>query len=395
MGNINEQQKVSLKRIIGNVVDKLQLTDVSSRISAMAAWAVDAELKIGSRNSYEKFECEIEIANYRACLPENYVNMIAVKSGNSHLDYTMKDFVDFGKGSTSNPIEEPAEFIAGNKIQAAHPGVPNVHQVNFLGVFTAGDIINITIQNDNCGDSSVNNVTYTVLPGDSIPDIIAALVALINIIGAGVYTAVPDSSFLQIIANTPLINMMVTTYTNSITGQVSHQLIQARILPTEETSSNNDNCDVDIKTTSNNLANKHASLLNDNIYAEGSSSIADIDGNVSASKYAIQNGYVHFNGIEVGRVGVAYWGIALDKEGWPMIDLKHEDAVTHYLMYQLSWGDLVKGKISQGAFQTLEQRWYWLCGQARGDDELPNADEVQYMANMWNQLLPLPNKEYF
>ncbi len=99
MSKLNQTNKVSLRRIIGNVIDKLELQDVSSKISKMAAWAVDAELKIGSRNSYTKHECELDIKNYRACLPDNFVRMIAVKKGNDHLDVTMKDFRQFHKGS--------------------------------------------------------------------------------------------------------------------------------------------------------------------------------------------------------------------------------------------------------------------------------------------------------
>jgi hypothetical protein len=36
-----------------------------------------------------------------------------------------------------------------------------------------------------------------------------------------------------------------------------------------------------------------------------------------------------------------------------------------------------------------------LCGQARGDDELPSAEEMKYLANMWMQLVPLPSLENF
>ena len=402
MGNTNKNHKISLERVIGNVVNKLQLTDVSSRISAMAGWAVDAELKIGSRNSYEKFECEIEVSNYRACLPENFVRMLAVKIGNNHLDYTMKDFRQFSKGATVGTKPDNEEFNAGNKIRAAHPGVPNVHQVDFGGVFSAGDIINIIISNDNCGDVTSQTVTYTVQPGDDIPAIIAAFVLLINATSGGIYTAVPDSSFLQIMANTPLINMNITTWTNSITGLVSNRLIQRRILPTEESIANPDNCEVKINTTSPNLANHTAYNLNDGIHSQtpyensgGTGGSGNGQGTIAVSKYAIENGYVHFNAMEEGRVGVAYYGIAVDDKGWPLIDPQHEDAITHYLMYQLSWGEFKAGKVTQAYFQTVENRWYWLCGQARGDDELPDDDEMQYLANAWNQLLPLPNHNFF
>ena len=404
MGNTNANHKISLQRIIGNVVNKLQLTDVSSRVSAMAGWAVDAELKIGSRNSYEKFECEIEVKNHRACLPDNFVRMMAVKVGNDHLDVSMKDFRQWGKGAPVGVQPQPETFNAGNKIRAAHAGVPQVVQVDFDGVYSPGDLINITVANDNCGDVSTNIYNYTVQPGDNIQTIIAAFVAQINATTGGVggiYYAVPDSSFLQLMAGTPLINMTVATWTNSLTGLISHRTIQQRILPQEESQSADENCEVNINSTSHNLAERTTYNLNDGIhsetpYSDGSSyNGGDGESSLSVSKYAIENGYIHFSSMGSGRVGVAYYGIAVDDKGWPLMDPTHEDAITHYLIYQLAWSEFKSGKVSQGYFQTAENRWYWLCGQARGDDELPDEDEMQYLANAWNQLLPLPNHNFF
>jgi hypothetical protein len=405
MGKTNIKHKVSLRRIIGNVVDRLELTDVSSRISAMANWAVDAELKIGSRNSYEKFECEIEVNNYRACLPDNFVRMLAIKHGNDHLDVSMKDFRQWHKGAPVGVESKPESFNAGNKVKQAHPGVPQVIQIDFDGVFSSGDMINITVANDNCGALSTNIYNYTVQPGDNIPAIIAAFVSQINTTtggpGAGLYHAVPDSSFLQLIANSPLILLTVTTWTNSNTGIVSHRTIQNKIQPVEAIEQTDPNCDVNINQTSENLAERTTYNLNDGIHSErpytDGSGYTGGNGKstLAVSKYAIENGYIHFGSIDKGKVGVAYYGIAVDEDGWPLIDPTHEDAVTTYLMYMLAWADLRKGKVSQGYFQTVENRWYWLCGQARGDDELPDEDEVQYHANAWNQLIPLPNHNYF
>jgi len=104
---------------------------------------------------------------------------------------------------------------------------------------------------------------------------------------------------------------------------------------------------------------------------------------------------IHFNSIESGKIGISYVGIAIDEEGWPLIDQTHEDAVTQYLMWQCQWGRYTKGKLSAQVFKDLENRWYWLCGQARGDDELPDEADLQYLTNAWNQLMPLPNKNFF
>jgi hypothetical protein len=64
-------------------------------------------------------------------------------------------------------------------------------------------------------------------------------------------------------------------------------------------------------------------------------------------------------------------------------------------MWKYKAVEFYKGKLPQAIFKELEQRWYWLCAQARGDDEMPNEKELQYLGTMWNQLLPLPPKQYF
>ena len=54
-----------------------------------------------------------------------------------------------------------------------------------------------------------------------------------------------------------------------------------------------------------------------------------------------------------------------------------------------------QGKVPQHVFKNSEQRWFYLCAQARGDDEMPDATEMTYLSNLWNQLVPLPNKNNF
>ena len=164
--------KVSIRRIIGNVVNKLELDGVSGKISAMADWAVEAELKIGSKNSYVAVECEIDVNNYRACLPSNFVWLIALKHKQDYLEKTMKDFVQFHKGSRAVRLEDETDFIAGNKVLPGTPGVPNVHQVDFLGLFQPGDVITVSVTHDDCGDLTINTYQYTVQPADTIPDIV-------------------------------------------------------------------------------------------------------------------------------------------------------------------------------------------------------------------------------
>ena len=78
-----------------------------------------------------------------------------------------------------------------------------------------------------------------------------------------------------------------------------------------------------------------------------------------------------------------------------MIAEGHEPAVQAYLAWQYSFSKAFQGKLNVGISDRMERRWYDLCAQARGDDELPNPAELEYLGNMMNQLMPLPNKKFF
>ena len=109
----------------------------------------------------------------------------------------------------------------------------------------------------------------------------------------------------------------------------------------------------------------------------------------------MENGYLYFNQLDNTKVGVAYWGVDLDEEGWPLINQLHEDAVTHYLMYMYKARDYYAGKLPQNVYKEMQARWFWLCGEARGDDEMPSETELRQLSNMWAQILPLRNKNFF
>lgn len=241
-------QKVSLNRIIGNVVGNLRLKNVSGVLDDFARWAVEAENKIGSTNSYAHRECELTIKNKRACLPSDFIYLEGLKVGNTYLNVSYKQFRIFGNSDKSKNLSD------------------------------------VLAENINTGVTAVMREDNTGL-----------------------------------------------NFNNGLKAMV----------------------------------------------------------------FSITNGYINFNVLDDTRVGISYMGLDLDEEGWPLIAQSHEDAVTHYLMYMYKAGEYYENKLPQHVFKELQQRWFWLCGQARGDDELPNEEELRYLGNMWNQMLPLPNKNFF
>lgn len=245
-------QKVSLYRVIGNVVGNLGLKSISNHIDDFARWAQDAELKIGSKNSYKHYECELEIKNKKACLPPNFCYLEGIKLGTSFLNVTYREFRMFNDNNSPNLAQGQAANI--------NTGV--------LAEF----------RNDNLGFN------------------------------------------------------------------FGH---------------------------SNNIGS-------------------------TANIFSIVNGFIYVNSLKDGtRIGISYQGLETDDDGWPLIAKSHEDAVTHYIMWRYKSVQFYNGKLPHVVYKELEQRWFWLCGQARGDDEMPDEKELQYLGNMWNQLLPLPPKQFF
>ena len=387
-------QKVSLHRIIGNVMGNLGLKDVDSNYDDFARWACEATSKIGSTSSYKRFECEINIRNKKAALPPNFVYLNALKYGNKIVPVTKRSFRMFNKGSGFNLSEntEKQNYVGGNK-QTNIPGVPIVISIDFSGAFIAGDLINITVVTNNCGNMSTNVFTYVVQVGDSITTIASQLANQINAIPNIGYTATSNSTSLIITGDGPDVVVNVSLYTDSVNGTITQCVIQKRV-PTKVRTAGNTNQSVSPKLTSENLANSNVAKLNTGINAQGFGGY-DYMGETQEQVFSIDNGCINFNAYDDEKIGISYMGIELDEDGWPMVSEIHEDAVTHYLMYMFKSIDYWNGKMNRGTWQDLQNRWFDLCGQARGDDELPNSQEMIYLSNLWMQLVPLPNKENF
>ena len=251
---MNNSNKISIRRIIGNVVGNLGLKNVSQHIDDFARWAVEAENLIGTSNSYVEKECLIPVKNMKACLPDDLVMLTALKYNDTEIEFSDKNFKMFDKNVT------------------------NGGSVHLATIYAA----------------KLNNAN--------------------------------------------------TSQTQETTGS---------------------SYGVNTEFVTNNLV------------------------------FSLRNRYIYVNVKDVTEIGISYEGIAIDDEGFPLVAESHELAVAQYLMWKYKSIDYYNGKIPHHVYKELESRWYFLCGQARGNDDMPVPAELEYLSNMWNQLLPLPNKKYF
>ena len=246
-------RKVSIRRIIGNVIGNLRIKNVNEYIDDFARWAVEAENFIGTSNSYVDKECLIQFKNMKACLPDDLMQLTALKFNDREIELTERNFSMWDKGPSN---------------------------------------------------------------------------------GGSVHLATVQAARLNL----------------GVTAQV--------------------------KTTLGSHYGAQHDFVNNIVFS-------------------LKNRYVYVNTTGIDEVGISYSGIALDNEGWPMIAEGHEPAVQAYLAWQYSFSKAFQGKLNVGISDRMERRWYDLCAQARGDDELPNPAELEYLGNMMNQLMPLPNKKFF
>lgn len=400
----NTVNKVSLNRIIGDVIGNLGLKVTNNLKDDFARWACEAENKIGSTSSFKHFECELTIRNRKASLPPNFAYLEAIKHGAKIINLTERSFRLFNKGFKNPSFQDNPNFIGGSKVIDI-PGVSLIVLVSLSGVFLPGEIINVTITANNCGAIVSNTFTYIIQAGDTLTIIAANIANQINAIGSLGYSAIGTNDSLQIIGSTPEINFTVSLFTDSITGIVNQSIFQKRVPPKKNVKDLN-NTNTNPVLQSKNLANGAVAELNTGLLSDGGSgtygnnrnslnSNGYFYGDTFASVFSIDNGCINFNALDDTKIGISYMGIDLDEDGWPLISETHEDAVTTYIMYMHKSVQYYQGKLPQHIHQELKTRWFDLCGQARGDDELPNSEEMKYLSNLWMQLTPLPSTENF
>ena len=396
----NTANKISLNRIIGDVIGNLGLKVTNNIKDDFGRWACEAENKIGSTSSYRHYECELTIRNRKASLPPNFMYLEALKHGNKIINLTERSFRLFNKGFKSGAEQTPSNFIGGQKVTNT-PGVPLVIDVKLAGAFAAGDVITVTVTANNCGSVNSNTFNYIVQTGDSLTVIAANISTQINAIGNIGYSSAPGNDLFQVIGDDPTISFQVALFTDSVSGSLTQCITQQRVPPKTNTVNLNSTNKNPI-LQSNNLANAAVAELNTGLQSDGGgNSINSLNsagydyGYDFASVFSIDNGCINFNVLDGTKIGISYMGVELDKEGWPLISETHEDAVTAYIMYMHKAISFYNGKTPLYVHEKLERRWFDLCGQARGDDELPSAEEMKYLANMWMQLVPLPSLENF
>ena len=72
-------KRVSVKRVVANVIRNLDIQDASKNFYTFVEWAFEAERKIGSYKTFIKKKATINVVNKQASMPNDFLSLIDVK----------------------------------------------------------------------------------------------------------------------------------------------------------------------------------------------------------------------------------------------------------------------------------------------------------------------------
>ena len=116
-----------------------------------------------------------------------------------------------------------------------------------------------------------------------------------------------------------------------------------------------------------------------------------LDTQQKALRYYVSGNRINIQHDAITEITIVYSSYPTDAKGHPMIKDSHTTAVAQYIMWQQKNIDFINGKLSMYVVKELEKRWYFLCGKARGDDNMPTAEELKQIGKIWNTMVPVKN----
>lgn len=104
--------------------------------------------------------------------------------------------------------------------------------------------------------------------------------------------------------------------------------------------------------------------------------------------YKIQKGII-FTSMEEGTIELAYKGIALDEDGYPLIPDNQDFMLgcEYYIMSRYLEGLWLMGKITDKAFEYINQKRYFYTPAAFTSLQMPSIDKMETIMNGLNRLI--------
>lgn len=114
----------------------------------------------------------------------------------------------------------------------------------------------------------------------------------------------------------------------------------------------------------------------------------------SSITYKVNDDFI-FTNFDEGVVRLAYRGIPVDKNGYPLIpdDVKFKNAVSYHIMWKLAFIMLMQEKISRVAYEKIERDRDWYIAAAQTRANTPSVDMMESIKNNWIRLIKKINQQ--
>lgn len=108
--------------------------------------------------------------------------------------------------------------------------------------------------------------------------------------------------------------------------------------------------------------------------------------------YRLNNNYIYLS-VESGILQLSYRKLMVDEEGYPLIpeDQSFEDALYYYIIKEHLFGLMIMGKVSEGAYNKIDQEYTWAIGQATNALKLAGMDHWEATMNGIRRLIQMQN----
>jgi hypothetical protein len=127
-----------------------------------------------------------------------------------------------------------------------------------------------------------------------------------------------------------------------------------------------------------------------NEYSNEQDTEFDLRGNHRRSEftYKIQRGIL-FASMRTGCVEIAYQGLSLDEDGYPLIpdNEKVLIGIEYYILSRYLEPLWMMGKITDKAFEYIQQKRYFYIPSAYNSMQMPNEDMMESVMNSINRLI--------
>jgi len=347
-----------IERIYNTVARNLGLKDYSSHINSWVEWAFEAELLIGSRDTFEEVE-------------STYSSTGAAASGT--ITFTANP--SYGDSITLNGV---TLYFRDNS------NATDLNQQNAANSINIKSSLELTLDELilelNGGSNNANNS-----PGLFFADKLEG------------YTYTEDGTTLTITAKeVGLHGNKYTISSNKVNAKCSgSHLTGGKGIFSNQQLRLPDNIVklLGVRVGTGDSSYQHKELFKSPSVHKGRVGKSTNDSEQKALRYYVRGNRLNLQHDDITELTIVYSSYPTDANGFPMIRESHATAVSQYIMWQHKNIDFINGKLSMYVIKEIEKRWYFLCGKARGDDNMPTAEELKQIGRIWNTLVPLKNNK--